>query len=284
MTTRRTLASSAIRAALRVRQRANIPLDCPVCPYDLCEGLGIEVRFVDIPSLEGLYVKRDPPLILIAADRPPGRQAFTCAHELGHHTFNHGTRADFVCVNEPRRSPDTEYLADIFAAFLLMPKSTVLTGFRCRGWEPHEATEPEVYIVATWLGVSYEAFATHLARSLGLIKRTRLEQLLRVRPQQLRRRLLGRDLPGALTVVDDCWKQRAVDVRVGDHVLVPVGSVCTNGLLDLSADHPSGLVFRAIRPGIGSLTLPSGVVAVRVRRLRYAGRAVFRHLEDSEDG
>ena len=79
--------------ALRVRTRAGLGLEEAVCVYDLAEHLGIEVRFTDIPSMEGMYYLASEPSIILSSLRPPGRRVFTCAHELGHHS-NGGNCSD----------------------------------------------------------------------------------------------------------------------------------------------------------------------------------------------
>src|SRR5947209_14102365 len=84
-------AMAAMSAALQLRQSEGFGLWAPVCPYDLAEKLGIEVRFIDLPSMEGMYCKNPNPIILVSSLRPAGRQGFNCAHELGHHVFKHGT-------------------------------------------------------------------------------------------------------------------------------------------------------------------------------------------------
>src|SRR6266567_4234154 len=90
MEQRRSLVMDAADAALRMRQSAGLGIWTPMCIYDVAEELGLEVRFVDISSMEGMYCKTATPLILVSSLRPSGRQAFTCAHELGHHIYKHG--------------------------------------------------------------------------------------------------------------------------------------------------------------------------------------------------
>ena len=91
MSRRADLAAKAYRAAMHLRSQTQRAANVPLCPFDLAGEIGIEVRFVDIPSLEAMYVDDGTPKILIGADRPAGRQRFGCAHELGHHAFGHGT-------------------------------------------------------------------------------------------------------------------------------------------------------------------------------------------------
>jgi Zn-dependent peptidase ImmA (M78 family) len=137
MERRRSLVMDAADAALRVRQSAGLGMWTPMCVYDVAEKLGIEVRFVDISSMEGMYCKIATPLILVSSLRPSGRQAFTCAHELGHHIYKHGTRIDEL-VDRPTaksRFDPEEFLADCFAGLLLMPKSAVSRAFAICGWD-----------------------------------------------------------------------------------------------------------------------------------------------------
>jgi Zn-dependent peptidase ImmA (M78 family) len=288
MTSHAELAKQALRRALITRKKVGVAPTSPLCPFDLAEKLSVEVRFVDIPSIEGMYVKRTPPLILVAADRPAGRQVFTCAHELGHHEFGHGTRADTLDLlsSSSRRSDPDEYLANTFAGFLLMPKTAVLRGFSSRGWTPARATPEQVYVVASWLGVSYEALVTHLCHSLQTLSDLQKEKLLRTTPQRIRQTLTGQKLTTPLHIVDLVWSDRPVDLRTGDFVLAPHNIDDPPPPLEAVADLPTGRLLRAKVPGIGSLETADGSwhVYVRVMRAKFAGRSIFRHLEDPDYG
>jgi hypothetical protein len=91
----RTLSREAARAALRLRTAHGIGHRAPLSVFDFAtDTLKIEVRFLDAAGLEGMYVRTPGPLIVLGADRPVGRQAMTCAHEIGHHVFGHGTTLD----------------------------------------------------------------------------------------------------------------------------------------------------------------------------------------------
>src|SRR6266481_1055252 len=93
MSTWKELARQGLRGALETRRRANASKADPICVYDLAERLGIEVKFCIGNSFGGMYAKASK-TVLLPAFRPPGRQAFTCAHELGHWYFGHGSRID----------------------------------------------------------------------------------------------------------------------------------------------------------------------------------------------
>lgn len=134
---KRRLVQHALTTALRLRQKAGVRLTDALCAYDIAESNGVaEVRFTDIPSLEEFYWK-DARMIIVTSLRPPGRQAYNCAHGFGHHVFGHGECIAGVPSDETekcRRLDPNEFLVDCFAAFLLMPSSTVSHGFTARGW------------------------------------------------------------------------------------------------------------------------------------------------------
>lgn len=120
------LAQQALTEALKLRRQKGLSPQQAIDIFDFTRDLGIEVNFVDIPSMEAMYLKQKIPTILISYHRPPGRQVFNCAHELGHHIFGHGTKVDEYLENQQVRgiTDSEEYLADRFASFFLMPNTT----------------------------------------------------------------------------------------------------------------------------------------------------------------
>jgi Zn-dependent peptidase ImmA (M78 family) len=285
-TTRADLAGDAYREALRLRVKAGRPNNMPVCPFDVAEQIGVEVRFVDIPSLEAMYVDDGEPKILISADRPTGRQRFSCAHELGHHAYGHGTH--FSCHDlspQQRRSmSDDEYIAQAFAGYLLLPKAAVSHAFAVRGWDARAAIAEEYYRVASSLGVSFEALVTHCEIGLRLLNRSDADRLHSMKLPNLRQFIAGQAISGHLAVVDSFSVEAATDLRVGDFVLAPTGSSAIDDAITVQAPTTSGALFQARRPGISGVQLPSetGLCAVRIARAGYVGRAIFRHLEDPD--
>ena len=120
MNDRRAIARQSIAAALRTRLSVGYGLDHAVCVYDIAEKLGLEVRFLDLPTMEGMYSSASSPTIIVSSLRPPGRRAFTCAHELGHHNRSDGVEIDELVEQWyiPRFDPK-EFAADCFAGALL---------------------------------------------------------------------------------------------------------------------------------------------------------------------
>src|SRR5438874_2727281 len=130
------LVMMASRKAGNIRRRHKFTAYQPINVFDLCFDMGITVRFVEI-NMEGMYVSRPDgslPQILISNQRPLPRRAFTCAHELGHHLFEHGTKVDALADGTSKKYDGHEFLVDTFAGALLMPVTAVLTEFAKRDW------------------------------------------------------------------------------------------------------------------------------------------------------
>ena len=79
--TRQEIARTALRAAIELRRKAKVPLEDPICVYDFAETLEVEVRFVGGSSFAGMFAK-GMNAVFVPSERPAGRRAFTCAHEL----------------------------------------------------------------------------------------------------------------------------------------------------------------------------------------------------------
>lgn len=178
---RRRVGAQAARRALGVRKQLGIPLDDPINVFDSAERLGLEVWFVDIPSMEGIY-QPGRRLIILSSLRPSGRQAFTCGHEIGHDDFGDGQQFDELVDErtDARRLDPKEFRADAFAGELLMPKSTVLRAFQERKADPCTCAPEIFYSISCWLGVGYTTLVHHSSNVLRIIDRSRARQLLRM--------------------------------------------------------------------------------------------------------
>ena len=284
MSDRKFIGRQALRNALATRRRVSASKSQPVCVYDIAEELGVEVLFRPENSLDGMYVKTSR-TILIPSNRPPGRQAFTCAHELGHCLFGHGSRIDEIAVLEEEHAHDPEErLANAFGGYLLMPPWAVKEAFFRRNWVPRSSKPLQVYIVAGQLGVGYETLVRHLFHSLNMLSLTDMELLLRSTPKRLRRSLLGHDNSRHLIVVDRAWTKIALDLQVGDFLILPTGVNLEGGCATIVGDHPLGTLGQAMLPGIARVQDCDGSWAtfVRVSRRDFVGRSIYRHLEDPD--
>lgn len=286
--TRPALARVATIRALRIRRAAGLRLLDPVCVYDLAERLGLEVRFWDVPSMEGVYCVAATPTIIVSSLRPPGRQAFTCAHELGHHVFGHGDQLDELVEDrsEARRLDPKEFQADCFAGALLMPRPAVSRGFSVRGWEPATCPPEGFYVVATWLGVGYTTLIQHMHRALGMLDGARAEELRRRNLAAIRARLFDGNCTGNLIVAAASWSGRAIDAHVADVVLLPPHARLEGHCAEIRKTGDTGTVAEAIRAGLGRVVTEASdwSAYLRVSRRSYVGRAKYRFEEDVDDG
>ncbi len=283
--TRREVAKRAIHEALLLRARHGIAATEALCPHDLAERLGIDVRFLDLPSLEGMYVAGEEPAILLGALRPPGRQTFTCAHELGHHVLRHGIRVDEFSGDWHSPSQDLdEYAADCFAAFLLMPRPAVLAALGLRASDPANPSPETVYVAANWLGVGYGALVAHLRWSVRLLRAAIVDELEHARLPAIRAALAGPTVTEDVVVADERWTGRPIDLLTNQVLAAPRGAQCEGRCLATAGTYGTRALLRPVRPGIDRLHDPAtGWAAyVRVGRSGYVGRAIYRHLEDPE--
>jgi Zn-dependent peptidase ImmA (M78 family) len=278
------IAREALRGALDIRRRVSASNSQPICVYDTAEQLGIEVIFRPETSLGGLYSKTAQ-VILIPTHRPPGRQAFTCAHEVGHWFFGHGTGIDEIGDLERYHEDDPkERLVDIFASYLLMPPWAVREAYDRRKWKISNCTPKQAYTIAGQLGVGYETLVQHLRLSLNLISSHHAEQLLKITPKQLRHSVLGHDCAPHLVIADDSWSHVALDLRVGDVAIIPTSTNLEGGSVAIVGSHELGQLIQARQPGISRAESPnqSWAFFIRVSRKDFIGRSTYRHLEDPD--
>ena len=278
------IAKRAFAEALRMRRAAGLDLHGPICVFDAAESLGVEVRFIDIPSLEGIYVAGAQPNIILSSLRPSGRRAFNCAHELGHHNNGDGTVVDNLLNS--KRDPQTqmqEFAADCFAGALLMPKMAVQRAFAMRGWNTREPSPDQIYAVSQYFGVGYSTLIEHMHRALGLMGKPKAAALLKVKPLQAQAMLLGLDVHEPVVPVDDFWTYRPVDLATGTLIFTLGTPTVEGNCVELVGAINSGSLWRATQPGIGRIEKGGGFSAfIRVSRQGFVGRSVFRHLPDDD--
>lgn len=283
MTSKRDAARTAASMALRTRMRAKVGLTSPVNPFDACARLNVEVRFANIPSMEGMLATSPRLTIIVSGLRPSGRQAFTCAHELGHLVLNHGAVVDDLSGSTVEFQQDDldEFAADTFAAFFLMPKTAVQSAMSDRGIDPARCEPARILELAQWFGVGFATMVNHLRFGLSLITFSRHQELRRLRPKKLREEVLGAPCSG-LTVVDRWWTKPNVDVRCGETVWFTDG--LASAPMEMETPPGGGSVVVAAGAGVHSVTLRAGGnLAIRAMRADYEGRSIYRYLPEDDE-
>lgn len=286
---RRDLARQALNKALEIRQRAGFDDESPLCVYELCERLGIRVRFDAIPSMEGTYLAGAKPRIYLSSMRPLGRRAFTCGHEVGHHAFGHGSAIDELRREDEANPPfkPNEFLADTFSGFVLMPQLGVRNAFRVRRWNIKAPTPEQVFAVACYFGVGYETMVTHLGYGLDEISPLQVQELVKTKLPAIRRAFLGSPSDQPLMVAGRQYDRPTLDAEVATQILLPPGVIADGLQLELLKDLPHGRLFEARKAGLVRVHDPQNAwaIIVRIARRGYEGRANYRHfeVEDEED-
>ena len=210
------LGQSAAKAALKYRLDHGLGFDEPCDIFQLIANEKIDLQFVDIPSLEGMFL-HEPEVtrICVSALRPWGRQRYTAAHELGHCALGHGTQVDMAIDQRDRQSPlsDEEILAEGFARFTLMPPRAVTRAFA--GRQQYDARS--IFEASCWLGVGYETLIRQMHSSLRLISESEQATFLRSQRRDLCRSIAGvPDLEADVWPLDERWCDRRVHTQLGD--------------------------------------------------------------------
>lgn len=286
MRDKRKIIIQAVSQASKVRRELSIKNIAPVSIYDAAEKRGAAVLFTDeVKGLEGVYQN---PHILLSALRPSGRQAFTCAHELGHHEYGHGMQLDEIKNADFRaiQSGKDELIADTFAAHFLMPKLAIQNAFSKRMWDIKSPTPEQVYSISKYFGVSYDGLITHMAYGLKLMVSPLAESLRKITPKKIRSSFLGSDTTKDLIPVDCQWLDRPIDLEVGGFVLLPLGSVSTGSCISEIQTRSIGNLFQGTAPGECYVEVPHAnwQIKIRVCRSQYVGWNCYRFEEDPDFG
>ncbi len=275
------LAIKAFKESDTLRRHHGISRIAPVDPVDLAVDCGCEVMFSANDSLEGMYSTSPRPSIVLGSRRPAGRIAFTCAHELGHHVFKHGTHLD--AVSEGRSDVSEERLADMFAGYLLMPPPAVNAAMRSRDIHLGSIIPEQIWALASYFGVGYSTVVDHMEYALQLLPPSTALALRRTQPKQFKLRY-GCPTENNILFVDQNWTERAVNVECGDHLVLPAGVRGENRLEQRTS--PVGTedmtVLEASSPGYSRVFDPISDWAanVRISRKNYSGWARYRFFEE----
>ncbi|MEJ5205973.1 ImmA/IrrE family metallo-endopeptidase [Acinetobacter junii] len=281
-----TLSMKGMQLALRTRSAHGFNVKSPICIYKLCELNNVIVRFNDI-NMEGMYDRSPKPRIHLSALRPHARRAFTCAHELGHHLFGHGSTIDELqtSLNSPTTKHANEILADSFAAFTLMPTLGIKEAFSIRNINPKKASAREIFSIACNFGVGQSTLVNHLAYTLNWIPKSHRDFLGKITPKMIRTEILGVSVSDPLTYIDSYSNASTFDIEKGGLVLLPHGVIADINMLEQQGENQYGKVFRSLKCGITRVAIPGTTWAtfIRISPRNYTGLAKYRHLEEEYD-
>lgn len=280
---RRSIILEGATAASAVRDRLGLDLVAPVDIYAVAEAMSIRVRFLPV-SMEGFYRNGSPPRIMLSALRPLARRAFTCAHEIGHHWFGHGSTIDELAADDRHDSDiPEEILVNAFAAFMLMPSIGVRRAFNSRGWKPTTADPVQILTIASEFGVGYETLLTYLSMTLNDMPRNIRSELGKWTPQRIRKHLLGDDGAHGLVILDERQRSKGVDLEEGYALAVPTDTEVIGDVLTPRQSIEGFDVYDAVGRGRATIATPAWQAEIRVMPTQFIGPANYRFLEDPDE-
>lgn len=274
----------AILKAGQVRKKLNAGIFNPINIFDSCIDLGVSVKFIDV-NMEGLYVKQNNSVsILISNQRPLPRRAFTCAHELGHHIFEHGLKVDILADDNGHSTikEKDEILVDAFAAALMMPVAGIQAEFNRRKWSFHESTPYQFYTISSIFGVGYQTLIIH-CKVNNLIDEDRAKYLLKSKPANIFTKHFG-DLgeKSHFKVIDSYFEFSPVDLEVSNYLILPINVQPEEKYLEKKFETASSHVYIAKKPGICRAFSSEECknYFIRIQKENYIGLAEYRHFEN----
>ncbi|SEL65569.1 ImmA/IrrE family metallo-endopeptidase [Nitrosovibrio tenuis] len=250
----------------------------PMCPYALCDAMGFDLRFVKIPSFEGMYIANQN-LILISAERPEGRKRFTCGHEIGHHVLQHGTVIDEILECGSNKQEEEE--ADLFASMLLMPSSAVNRTLLRYGIATDNISSADAYTLSKYFGVSYQAFITHIYINLRLITYKHYQKLKASNLSEIRRSITGLEIKSQVFNVGHWWDEKAIELEVGDYIVFPTTFSIDGPQIFEQVSNSQKIIYKAIAPGITRIFSKDWSCFSKISRYKFQG--IYQYKYDEEE-
>jgi len=275
---------SAVSEADKIRMNQGFDMYQPINVFDICAKLGVTVRFHDI-NMEGVYISQENgqrPTIILSTLRPLPRRQFTCAHELGHHVFKHGSKVDGL-IDESGTSDDAEeLLVNSFAGSLLMPVAGVRAELATRSLNAGKASPLDFYILSSVFGTGYQTLISH-CKFNKLITVAREKELLKLTPSKILKKLLGTDITNSHFKILDSFAELSVtDLEVSNYIILPRDVIVEGNHLKKFKETTVGTAYIAVKPGIVRVVGSESPLAcfVRIQNINYIGLAENRHLEN----
>lgn len=116
-------------------------------------------------------------LVIINSNRTLGHQIFSAAHELSHFLFDKHLTGGICVANKRDQNLEVEKLADLFAAYFLMPEEGLLKHLAKRKKDLHtKLTIPDLISLQQYFKVSWAAMLYRLL-NMQLLTHQEVEQL-----------------------------------------------------------------------------------------------------------
>jgi len=273
----------AIRAAEKVRIQLNIGSTELIRIEELCSKLNVVVRYTDI-NMEGMYIageKNAFSTILLSNLRPLPRRAFTCAHELGHHIFNHGSKLDTLekASDYNFEQKQEESLVDIFAGALLMPLLSISREFNIRQWKIQNSRPINFFIISSIFGVGYHTLITH-CKANKLISNSKGSELLKVSPKKIFIQSFSSQLESShFKIFDKYCTSIKTDLEENNFIVLPKKFKNSYRNIEFVSRMEYGFLYRALNSGIIRENTSGFSIEIRIQKKNYIGLAKYRFKE-----
>lgn len=273
-----------IMTADDIRSELELNMFQPVNIFDACIRLGLSVRFVDI-NMEGVYINRQGgvnPTILLSNQRPLPRRCFTCAHELGHHIFKHGSKIDALSNGDYNGSNEMEeFLVDSFAGALLMPVAGIQAEFKKRNWVISKASPIDFYTISCVFGTGYQTLVMNCKMN-HLINEIKSIELLKFTPAKILKSIFTSSINTSyFKIIDRHSSLTLIDLEVSNYIVLPPDIRIEGDHLKKYKESNIGICNVAVKPGIVRAATVDNRCSyfIRTQNFQYIGLAENRHLE-----
>ena len=252
---------AAVQAAARALNELQCDQSQPIDPFEAIYTLGLELQFRPMRDLLGAILPGSPAGVLINSERPPSMQRFTAAHEIAHWYLHQDALAiDLVQQIDGHTDDLREQSAQLFASHFLMPLELFHATAARHGIAKGATISPlAAYSLGRDMHVSYAA-AVHQLSNLHFISGALRNDLLRVPPAQLKRVLTDGRKPfntrGDVWPIDSKSADSALEVFVGDEIVVSLPENPSTGYRWLDADHSESAGIHTLRPAPATFDAP----------------------------
>lgn len=163
----------AAESAIEFRRKYDLGQADPIRVDSLLKKLDLLTVFAEMsPNFSGMAARFDEScFLLINCTLPKGRQIFTICHELYHLFVEKDFRFEVISKAKGKDRDDTEKLADVFAAELLMPEKGIQEILLKENFIQRKVELDQIIKLEQYFQVSRQSMVYRL-RDLGFISKT----------------------------------------------------------------------------------------------------------------
>lgn len=168
----------ARESAIEARRRNDLNNLEPVDVYKIFSLLNISCIKKPMVDTSGAYLRLDNvKVIIINTANTLGHQNFTAAHEFYHAEFDTGLEGRACTTGKFDHKDENEMLADLFAAYFLMPEDGILHQLYKKVKNLNNVEINDIIFLEHLFGVSHKAMLVRL-KQIGIINEQKMDSFL----------------------------------------------------------------------------------------------------------